>query len=1106
MSKLNSYQLLLNKLDAFIRKFYLNQIIRGSLFSLALIGGIFLVFSLLESQFYFSPEVRKVLFYSFIGISGVALARWVALPALHYFRLGQTISHEQAATIIGQHFSNVSDKLLNILQLRRQSDSLSDTSLIQASIQQKSDEIKLVPFPKAINLAKNKKYLRYALPPLLLIFGILLTAPSMITEPTQRIIRNNEEFAPEAPFSFVITNESLEVPQYDNFLLTVKTEGSAYPEEVFISLDNTRYRLSPSGDGNFSYQFNTVQSDIDFKLVSGRVESETKSLKVLLKPQLASFSAELDYPRYTGYKDEFQENIGDLTLPEGTKVTWTFDTEYTDDLNIRFGSSASQEVERRGSDAFIYSTTLRRSTAYTTTFQNDVSGQQDSVQYSINIIPDQYPSIDMETFEDSTDNAFLFFAGQASDDYGLSKLNFHYRVQRYKADAEAWVISPIAIDRQKAIQYDHQLLLGDLDLRPGDEVEYFFEVYDNDGVNGAKASRTGTSSYALATPEELEEKTEENSKEIKNKLEDNIKKAQDIQKQLEELRQKMLNSKTPSWQDKQRLEDLMQQQQQLREQFEQAKQQFQENLKNQEALDQNHEEIMEKQEKLQELFEEVVDEEMQELMEEIQKLMEELEKEGSIKQMEDMKMTEEELEKEMDRLLELYKQLELEKELRDQIEKLEELAKKQEELAEKTKNEEDPSEKLKEEQEEINKEFEEMQEKMEELEKKNEELEKPKDIDDPSEKMEDIKKDMDKASDDLEKQNSKSASKSQKKAADKMKEMASGMQQQMAASESQQAEEDIQVLRQLLENLVSLSFDQEDLVFQVSRTNPSTPRYVELVQVQSKLEDDFQLISDSLSALAKRNFQIEAFITDKVNEVSGWFVTTVDQLEERSKGKAGEGQRQIMKNVNDLALMLSESLNKMQQQMASMMQGNQMCNNPGGSGKDGKIPMDKVSDGQKKLGDQLQKMKDGKKDGQGGQSAKDFAQAAARQAAMRRALEALQKEKQEKGQGSPELQDLIDQMDKMEIDLINKRLDNEVLKRQMDIETRLLKAEKAERQREFDEKRKSNTAQEVERKLPPSLEKYLKEREAEIELYQKVSPELRPYYKALVEEYYKALK
>jgi len=131
---------------------------------------------------------------------------------------------------------------------------------------------------------------------------------------------------------------------------------------------------------------------------------------------------------------------------------------------------------------------------------------------------------------------------------------------------------------------------------------------------------------------------------------------------------------------------------------------------------------------------------------------------------------------------------------------------------------------------------------------------------------------------------------------------------------------------------------------------------------------------------------------------------------------------------------------------------------------------------------------------------------AAKQAALRKALRDLAKEKQQKGQGDKQLQEIIEQMDKVETDLVNKRLTNEMLKRQQDILTRLLKAEKAEREREYEEKRKAETASQKERKMPPSLEEYIKKREAEIEMFKTVSPSLRPYYKMLVEEYFKSLK
>jgi len=80
------------------------------------------------------------------------------------------------------------------------------------------------------------------------------------------------------------------------------------------------------------------------------------------------------------------------------------------------------------------------------------------------------------------------------------------------------------------------------------------------------------------------------------------------------------------------------------------------------------------------------------------------------------------------------------------------------------------------------------------------------------------------------------------------------------------------------------------------------------------------------------------------------------------------------------------------------------------------------------------------------------------------------------------------------------------LKRQQEILTRLLESERAEREREFENKRESETGVVEDRPLPPSIEKYIKERESQIEPFKTISPSLKPYYKQLVEEYYKSLK
>jgi hypothetical protein len=441
-----------------------------------------------------------------------------------------------------------------------------------------------------------------------------------------------------------------------------------------------------------------------------------------------------------------------------------------------------------------------------------------------------------------------------------------------------------------------------------------------------------------------------------------------------------------------------------------------------------------------------------------------------------------------------------------QIEQLEQLADDQEALSDKTTEEEQSQESLQEEQQGLQERFDEIQEEMEEIGKKNEELERPKNLEGADEQMEKIDQDMQNSQEQLEQNQRQKSSQSQQNAAQRMRELAQQMAAQMQQGEMDQMQEDMATLRQLLENLVTLSFDQEAIIDDLDKTNVTTPRYVSLVQDQFKVKNDFKVVEDSLHALSKRVLQIESYITEKVTEIKDNLGSGLEQLEERKKAQASEHQQRTMKNLNDLALMLSEVMNQMQQQMASMMPGNQMCNNPkDGGGKSGRMPLDKITEGQQKVNEQMMQMLEGREQGKQG-SSEEFARMAARQAALRKALRDLQQEKQQQGKGDPGLESIMEEMDKLETELVNKQLTNEMLKRQQEILTRLLEAERAEREREIDNERQAERARGKDRTLPPALEEYIRKREAEIESFRTASPILRPYYKFLVEEYYNALK
>ena len=78
-------------------------------------------------------------------------------------KLGKTITYDDAAFIVGKHFTSINDKLINTLQLQRNAGSILSADLLTASINQKINELKPIPFTSAINISHNKKYVKYTI-------------------------------------------------------------------------------------------------------------------------------------------------------------------------------------------------------------------------------------------------------------------------------------------------------------------------------------------------------------------------------------------------------------------------------------------------------------------------------------------------------------------------------------------------------------------------------------------------------------------------------------------------------------------------------------------------------------------------------------------------------------------------------------------------------------------------------------------------------------------------------------------------------------------------------------------------------------------------------
>ena len=135
-----------SKLNEFIHKYYLNRGLRGLLLGLSILLAYFLLATVIEYFGHFNSGFRTVLFYLFVALLLWVIFKGVIDPYLRIKGLLKAISQEDAARMIGQHFPEIQDKLLNTLQLQAQDQS---NELLLASIDQRIKALQPFVFVKA---------------------------------------------------------------------------------------------------------------------------------------------------------------------------------------------------------------------------------------------------------------------------------------------------------------------------------------------------------------------------------------------------------------------------------------------------------------------------------------------------------------------------------------------------------------------------------------------------------------------------------------------------------------------------------------------------------------------------------------------------------------------------------------------------------------------------------------------------------------------------------------------------------------------------------------------------------------------------------------------
>lgn len=1095
---MGSNEALKSQLQAYKQKFYKNKAIRGSILLLAFILSFFIITNTLEFSARFSSNGRALLFYGFLVSSITVFYFLVGKYLLLLSANSRQISNEEAAIQIGSHFPEISDKLLNIIQLEKLSDS--QNALLIASIQQKSQEVSRVPFVSAIDYSKNRKYFRYAIVPASIILLLLIFIPQFITDSSARIINYNTNYVPEAPFSFNLKNQQLLAFKGESYTININTEGRSVPQNLYVWSGNRKVKAQKTGPGSFQYVFNRLQANTAFKLEAESLSSEEYEIQVVSRPSLSLFNLELNYPAYLNKEPQTVENSGNVSIPEGTRIKWNFQAENTESVSLNFNKLEERvEAQKTGNSEFSYQKQFRESSPYSIRLENEYSLNRDSLQFGIETIKDRYPEITLEQYQDTVLFKHLVLAGNISDDYGFARLAFHYK---YESEQEYTVV-PFEINQRVNSQSYYQVF--DLDsarVKAGSELSYYMQVSDNDGVNGSKSSKTGTYSFKIPSQEDIEEDLEKSSQQVQDEIDKTLQEAKELNEKIAEADERLKTKKQMDWQDEKLMQDIVKQKQELAEKIEELKKENQLNNMKREQFTPQNESVQKKMEQLQELMENILDEETKKLYDELKQLLEEQADISEFRdKMDQLKGKEEDLEQELERTLELFKKMQFDMKLEENIQDLQEQIDEQEQLNEETKDRKSDQEELSKKQEEQNKETEELQEKLEELNELNQKRENPDALpEDMQEQLEQIQQEQQNAQEQLADKKRKKASQSQQNAAQEMKQLQKKLQAMQNSMGMEQQQEDLSFLKDLVDNLVTLSFNQEELMDEFKDIRQSDPRFVELSQRQLKLKEDSRITQDSLVSLSKRVFQISSFVMRELSEMNRQMDGALDALKEKRLSQAIGKQQFTMTSINNLALLLDDVLQQMQERMAQQMGVGQK-----GKGKSKNQPMPGgLSDLQKQLSQQIQQLKGSGKSGR--QLSEELAKLAAQQERLRNALQEMETGVDGGKNLGDKIDKLIEQMEKNEEDLINKNITDETVERQQEILTRLLEAESAVKERGQEEERKAATAYDYELSVPESINEYLKAKEKEIELLKTIPAKLNPYYKKETNKYFKKIK
>ncbi len=1092
-----------------------------------LIFSVFLVLNLLFEL----PAWLRWTFYLglFVWMAGFT---WVKIkPLLQAIFAPTNRQLFLAAKRIGEQYPQVSDRLINLLQLSDGYASSASEKLTHLAVAQLTEELRDIEFKVPANFS--------TLSPRLKIAGALLGAwlvlyvffPGPLTLALKRSLIPWKDFKMPLPLQLVNKSGDRAVLKNDPVVLEGAYRGMK-PERIYLLIrevaspekvgQKTRVEkiLLPSPTGNeFRFQMKHVVKPFEYcfraelELPSYRekfVQSGWGRVTLRERPVIRNLQVKIIPPAYSGRKPRLlSPNEGEIAALKGSRAIIQVEcNKQLTSARLMLSDSSEIPLTVRGNRAKGELRILRalQYKILVTDEENIPNG--DPIEYSIYPLPDEYPYAEIKQPGedlDLTDSLEIPLFVILQDDYGFSKLAVRGMVIRQGStgDTNRFEISlPYKmLERGKAY---HQSVwnLTPFYLVPDDYIQYFVEVWDNDRVSGPKPYRTAV--FTIRLPSLLDVLAEAEAAQEKGlqEMEDQIKQTRELREKLEEINRQLKRDEQMDWERKEEIKKQLEKQKEVLEKLEEIKKDLEEVINRLDDRKMLSPETLEKYFELTRMFEELATPELKEAMRKLQEALEKADPKQIQKAMEQLQFSVEMFEKNVERTYELFKRVQLEQKFDQLTQMAEKLAQEQEKINRELARDSLPEPQMKrlaEREKNLQEEFNYLEKQIEETQQTYQELlqQRQQELAQAQEfaRQSQIPESMQQMQGAMMAGDQSGAQNKGDQIQSKMKELQSLLQKAQQAFTNEQKAQLAEAMQKAIQDMLDTSFRQENLYRRTRNLGRASAQLNEIARQQAQLYEANRQIINQLIEIGKKSFFISPQMNQIMAHVMEQMSRAVANLEERMTNNAARAQQEAMAGLNAAILSMEGALNKMTQAASAtgfqefMKQLQQMA------GQQGQLNQNTMNLFQQSQSGRLKLSPD------------DLARLAAQQEMIRQSLEQLNKQMGERRDVLGRLGELGQKMEEVVQELKARQLDRKVIERQEEILSRLLDAQKSIREKEYSKKRQAEREKSVVAKSPPELKKELLQREDLIRkaLMEALDEGYSLEYRELIKKYFEIL-